>query len=71
MARLGSLLVQHSNGKEAIPYLEAVIADDMFHVAAKSDLATAYRLAGRLKDAKSAQDRLSQLTVYLEKPTLL
>jgi predicted Zn-dependent protease len=71
MARLGSLLVQHSNGKEAIPYLEAVIADDMFHVAATKDLATAYRLAGRLKDAKSAQESFSQLTVYMEKRNFL
>jgi tetratricopeptide (TPR) repeat protein len=71
MARLGSLLVQHSNGKEAIPYLEAVIADDIFHVAATKDLATAYRLAGRLKEAKSAQESFSQLTVYMEKRNFL
>jgi len=71
MARLGSLLVQHSNGKEAIPYLEAVIADDMFHVAATKDLATAYRLAGRLKEAKDAQESFAQLTVYMEKRNFL
>ena len=71
MARLGSLLVQHSNGKEAIPYLEAVIADDMFHVAATKDLATAYRLAGRLKEAKDAQESFSQLTIYMEKRNFL
>jgi cytochrome c-type biogenesis protein CcmH/NrfG len=71
MARLGSLLVQHSNGKEAIPYLEAVIADDIFHVAATKDLATAYRLAGRLKEAKNAQESFSQLTIYMEKRNFL
>lgn len=71
MARLGSLLVQHSKGKEAIPLLEAVIADDIFHVAATKDLAMAYRLAGKLKEAKDAQDSFTQLTVYVEKRNFL
>lgn len=67
MARLGSLLVRKNQAGEAIPLLEAVIADDMYHVAATKDLAQAYRQAGRLQEAKDAQESFAQLTEYMEK----
>lgn len=71
MARLGSLLVSQSKPKEAIPLLEAVIADDMYHVAATKDLAQAYRQSGRLKEAKEAQESFAQLTQYIEQRNFL
>jgi len=71
MARLGSLLVRQNKPKEAIPLLEAVIADDVYHVAATKDLAQAYRQSGRLKEAKEAQESFAQLTQYIEQRNFL
>ncbi|MGC4046071.1 MAG: tetratricopeptide repeat protein [Armatimonas sp.] len=71
MARLGNLLVVHNNPKEAIPLLETVIGDDMYHVAATKDLAQAYRLAGRLKEAKQASESFVQLTQYIDRRNFL
>ena len=71
MARLGGLLVVHSKPKEAIPLLEAVIADDIYNVTATKDLAQAYRLAGRAKEAKDAQESFTQLTAYVDRRNFL
>lgn len=71
MARLGGLLVRKKQEKEAIPLLEAVLADDMYNVAATKDLAQAYRQAGRLREAKDAQESFVQLTQYMEQRNFL
>lgn len=71
MARLGNLLVVRGKPQEAIPLLEAVIADDLYNVTATKDLAQAYRLAGRLKEARSAQDSFTELTAYIDKRNFL
>lgn len=70
-SRLGRLLLDKGNAKEAIPLLEDALKADIYDLVASQALVRAYRLAGKTEDAKGAQESAIQLAGYLERVSTL
>jgi tetratricopeptide (TPR) repeat protein len=70
-SRLGQLLLDQGKRDEALAMLEQALRHDRLNLVATREMARAYRLAGRMQEAKAAQESAADLSEYLQRVVVL